>query len=145
MFDQILFSLKQQAAPELMAKLGLNDGQATQSVGAAVDSMKQVLGGADGFGMDDVLNLFSSAQNNSAADGILSQVGSVLQGKLTDQVGLEAAKAGGVKDMLLPMITDLIGKYVNGDGGKLQDLLGGLAGGGNLGNMAKNLLGGLFK
>ncbi len=27
MFDQILSSLKQQAAPELMAKLGLNDVQ----------------------------------------------------------------------------------------------------------------------
>lgn len=128
-----------------MTQLGLNSGQATSSVGAAVDSVKQVLGGSDGFGLDDLLNLFSSAKNNSAADGILSQIGTVMQGKLTGDAGLNVSQAGGVKDMLLPMITKLIGDHVGGDAGKMQGLLGALGNGGGLADMAKGLLGNLFK
>jgi hypothetical protein len=156
MFDQILSTLEKEAAPALMSKLGLNQQQASGSVNAAASSVKDVLSGGDGFGLDDVLNLFSKATNNSNADGILSQVGSALQGKLTGQVGLDAAKAGGVKDMLLPMVTNLISKHVDGDGNKLGGLLQGLGGnaegllkglggnGGGLADAAKGMLGKLF-
>lgn len=144
MFDQILSTLEKEAAPALMSKLGLNQQQASGSVNAATDSVKEVLGGSDGFGMDDVMNLFSSGSNTSGADGILSRVGSSMLGKLTGQVGLDAAKAGGVKEMLLPMVTDLITKHVGGDGSKLQGLLGGLAGGSGLAGAAKGMLGKLF-
>ncbi|MBS1583756.1 MAG: hypothetical protein JST66_16275 [Bacteroidetes bacterium] len=143
MFDQILSTLSQQATPELMSKLGLNEKQATGSVHAAADSVKQVIGGADGFGLDDVLNLFSNAKNTANADGILGNIGQVLSGKLTGQVGLDAAKAGGVKDMLLPMITDLVSKHVGGDAGNLKQVIGGF-GGGDLAGMAKGMLGKLF-
>lgn len=140
MFDQILSTLSQQATPELMSKLGLSEKQATGSVHAAADSVKQVI---DGFGLDDVLNLFSNAKNTANADGILSNIGQVLSGKLTGQVGLDAAKAGGVKDMLLPMITNLVSKHVGGDANNLQQLVGGF-GGGDLAGMAKGMLGKLF-
>lgn len=143
MFDQILSTLSQQATPELMSKLGLSEKQATGSVHAAADSVKQVIGGADGFGLDDVLSLFSNAKNTANADGILSNIGQVLNGKLTGQVGLDAAKAGGVKDMLLPMITSLVSKHVGGDASNLQQLVGGF-GGGDLAGMAKGMLGKLF-
>lgn len=143
MFDQILSSLQQRAMPELMNKLGLDQQQAAGSVNAAADSVKQVIGGGDGFGLDDVLSLFSSAKNSAGADSILSSIGSVLQGKLTGQVGLDAAKAGSVKDTILPMITDLVGKHVGGDANNLQALLGGTDGGG-LAGMAKGMLGKLF-
>jgi hypothetical protein len=144
MFDQILSSLEQQAGPALMSKLGLNQQQVTNSMSAAKDSVAEVIGGGDGFGLDDVLNLFSNATNTSAANGIVDKLGSVLHGKLTNQVGLDAAKAGGVKDMILPLLTDLVTKHVNGDSSKLSGLLGNLGGNTNIGEMAKGLLGKLF-
>jgi hypothetical protein len=145
MLDQILSTLQKQATPELMNKLGLDQEQANGSVNAAADSVKQVLGGSDGFGLDDALSLFSSAKNTSGADGILGNIGNVLQGKLSSEVGLDAAKAGGVKDLLLPMITGLVTKYVGGDNKNLQSLIGSFAGnGGGVADMAKGMLGKLF-
>lgn len=142
MLDQLLSTLQQQAAPQLMSKFGLNEKQAGGSISAAADSVKEVLGGSDGFGLDDALNLFSSAKNTSAADGILGNIGGLLQNKLSSQVGLDAGKASGVAAMLLPMVTDMVSKHVGGDAKNLQSLLGG---GGGLAGMAKGLLGNLFK
>ena len=147
MLDQILSSLKNQAAPELMNKLGLNEQQTNNSITAAADSVKQVVGGGDGFGLDDVLNLFSEAKNTNAADGILSNIGNVLQGKLTGEVGLNASQAGSASDMILPAITSLLSDKVGGNAGNLQSLIGSFTGGdkGGLADMASGLLKGLFK
>jgi hypothetical protein len=145
MFDEILSTLKSQAAPELMSKLGLNEQQTHGSINAAADSVKEVISGGDGFGMDDVMNLFSSAKNTPAADGIMSNIGNVLSSKLTGQVGLNPQQAGGVSGMLLPMITGLISSKVGGNAGGLQSLIGGLTGGsGGLGGIASGLVGKLF-
>ncbi len=145
MFDQILSALRNEAGPALKSKFGLDDNQVAGSLHAAKDSVAQVIGGGDGFGMDDVLSLFSSNTNTSGADGILARLGPVLQGKLGTEVGLDAAKAGGITEMLVPMVTNLLGKYVDGDSNKLSGLLQGLGGGGDLGSMAKGLLGKLFR
>ena len=145
MLDQILSTLKSQAAPELISKLGLNEEQASGSIHAAADSVKEVIGGGDGFGMDDMLNLFSEAKNNSGADGILSNIGGVLSNKLTGQVGLNAQQAGGVQSMLLPMITNLISGHVGGNAGNLQSLLSSFTGGGGMADAAQSLIGNLFK
>ena len=141
MIDQILSSLKEKAAPELMNKLGLNADQANGSVMAAADSVKQVVSGGDGFGMDDALSLFSSAKNSVGADGMMGKIGEVLMVKLTGQVGLDAGKASGVSAMLMPMVMDLVSKYVGGDAKNLQGLLGG----GGIADAAKGMLGKLFK
>jgi hypothetical protein len=140
MFDQILSSLQTQAAPKLMSQFGLNEKQVGGSIAAAADSVKQVLGGGDGFGLNDALNLFSANKNSSAANGILGNIGGLMQSKLTGQVGLDASKASGVTSMLLPMVTDLITKHVGGDAKNLQALVGG----GGLAGKAKGLLGNLF-
>lgn len=124
-----------------MGQLGLDKDQAAGSITAAADSVKDVLGGSDGFGLDDALNLFSSAKNTSAADNILGNIGNVLQSKLTSRVGLDASKASGVVAMLLPTVTDLVAKYVGGDAKNLRKLVGG----GGLTDVAKGLLGNLFK
>ena len=141
MLDQILSTLQSQAAPKLMSQFGLDEKQAGGSIAAAADSVKEVIGGGDGFGLDDALNLFSSAKNSSAADGLLGNIGNMLQSKLTGQVGLDAGKASGITAMLLPMVTELISKQVGGDPKNLQALIGG----GGLAGMAKGLLGNLFK
>jgi len=140
MFDQILSSLQKQAMPQLMSQFGLDEKQAGGSVAAAADSVKEALGGK-GFGMEDALSLFSSANNSAGADGLLKNIGGLLQSKLTGQVGLEAGKASGVSSMLLPLITDLVSKHVGGDMKNLQSLLGG----GGLANVAKGLFGKLIK
>lgn len=146
MFDQILQTLEKEAAPALMSKLGLDQKQASGSVSAAASSVKEVISGGNGFGMDDIVNLFSNSKNTTGADGILGKVGSVLQSKLTGQVGLDSNKAGGVSAMLLPMVTDLITKHVGGDTGKLSSMLGDLTGNsGGMADMAKGMLGKLFK
>ncbi len=145
MFDQILSTLQKEATPVLMSKLGLDQDKAKMSVGAATESVKEVLGAGKGFELKDALSLFSSSQNSSGAEGMLGKLGSVLQSKLTGQVGLDSAKAGGVSAMLLPMVTDLISKHVGGDPSKLSGLLGGLADGGDMSKMATGMLGKLFK
>ncbi|MCC6840257.1 MAG: hypothetical protein IT230_08875 [Flavobacteriales bacterium] len=145
MIEQLLSALQQEAGPALKSKFGLNDGQVSGSLNAAKDSLAQVIGGGDGFGLDDVLSLFSSNTNTSGAEGILAKLGPVLQGKLTGEVGLDATQAGGIKDMLLPMVTNLISKHVEGDSNKLGGLLQGLGSGGDLGNVAKGMLGKLFR
>ncbi len=141
MFDRILSTLADQATPDLMSKLGLDKKQAHGAIAAAGNSVQHIVGGGDGFGLDDALNLFSSAKNTTAADGMLANIGSVLRGKLTDEVGLTSTQANGVGAMLLPMITELITKHVGGDPRNLQSLVGG----GGLADMAKGLLGNLFK
>lgn len=145
MLDQLLATLQGQVGPQLISQLGLNEGQAQGSINAAGDSVKQVLGGGDGFGLDDVLNLFSSAQNTSAADGILNNIGQVFNQKLTGQVGLSGQQAGGVVNLVLPLLTQLLSDKVGGNAGNLQGLLGELGKGGDLAGLAKGLLGGLFK
>lgn len=144
MLDQILDQLKNQVGPQLMQKAGLNEQQTSGSINAAADSVKEVIGGGDGFGLDDVLNLFSSAKNTSNADGILNNIGSVFQGKLTNNVGLDAGKASGVVALVMPMLTKLLSDKIGGNAGNLQGLLGDLGGGG-IADMAKGFLGKLFK
>ena len=145
MLDQLLSTLQGQVAPQLVQQLGLNEGQAKGSIAAAGDSVKQVLGGGDGFGLDDVLNLFSSAQNTAGADGILDNIVKTFNQKLTGEVGLNGQQAGGVMSLVLPMLTQLLSDKVGGNAGNLQGLLGDLGKGGGLADMAKGLLGGLLK
>lgn len=141
MLDQFLSTLQEQAAPKLISQFGLDEKQAGGTISAAAASVKEVLGGNDGFGIDDALTLFSTAQNTPAANAILGSIAGVLQSKLTGQVGLDASKASGVTSMLLPLLTDLVSKQVGGDAKNLR----GLMGGGGLAGMAKGLLGNLFK
>jgi hypothetical protein len=146
MLDEILSTLKNQATPELMNTIGLNQQQTEGSINAAADSVKQVIGGGDGFGLDDMLNLFSSAQNNTNAEGILNNIGQVFSGKLSSDVGLSAQQSSGVQALLLPMIMNLISGKVGGNANNLQSLIGAFTGnGGGLAAMAGGMLKGLFK
>jgi hypothetical protein len=142
MLDQILSTLQQEALPQLTGQLGLSEQQAHGAIQATANSLQQVVGGSDGFGLDDVLNLFSQAQNTSGADGILSKIGQVLTGKLTSEVGLSSDKASGVQALLLPLITNLITRKVGGDHGNLQNLIGSFTG--NQAGAAGGLIGKLF-
>ena len=67
-----------------------------------------------------------------------------MQGNLTTQAGLSAEQAGGVKNTLLPMITDLVTKHVGGNAGALQGLLGDLGQGSGIADLAKSAIGPFF-
>lgn len=143
MLDQVIASLKQEAVPELMSKLGLDSGQADRSVQAAGSSLNEVLAGNHGFAIGDLAGLFNSTAKGGGTDAVLAKLGMVLQGKLTGQAGLDGGQASNVKELLMPLLTSAVAKHVGGDAGKLQALLGGH--GGDLAEKAKGLLGGLFK
>ncbi|HRH37281.1 MAG TPA: hypothetical protein PK760_02980 [Flavobacteriales bacterium] len=144
MFDNILSQLTEQALPKLMNEHGLTKEQAHASIASAAQSAQGTIAGDHGFGMDTLLNLFSSEQNNGQANDLLSRIGDSMHGGITNS-GLDPAKAAGVKDTLLPMITDMVSKHVGGNAGNLQGLLGNLGNGGGLADMAKGVLGNLFK
>lgn len=141
MFDRIVATLTLQAVPELMRKFGLDEQRANGAVAAAGESVEHIVSGGDGFGVDDALNLFSNAKNTISADGMLANIGSVLQGKLMDEVGLTSVQAKAVGGVLLPMITQLIADQVRGNAKDLRSLFGG----GGLTDRAKGLFGSLFK
>ncbi len=143
MLDQVIASLKQEAMPELMSKLGLDSGQADRSVQAAGSSLKEVLSGNHGFALSDLAGLFNTTAKSGGADAVLAKLGTVLQGKLTGQAGLGEGQATDVRQLLMPLLTNVVAKHVGGDASKLQALLGG--NGGDLAEKAKGLLGGLFK
>jgi len=92
-----------------------------------------------------VLNLFSKDSNTAGANDLLGQLGQNYLGKLTGQVGLDAAKANSVKDLVMPVLTNLLSDKIGGNAGALQGLLGNLGGGGDIADMAKGMLGKLFR
>ncbi len=146
MLDNILSTLTQEAIPKLMQEHGLTQEQAQASVASATGSVGQAINGNHGFGMDTLMNLFSSAQNTSHANDLLSHIGNTMSSNLTGQAGLSAQQASGVQSTLLPMITNLISSHVGGQASNLQGLLGSFTGGngGGIEGMAQGLLGKLF-
>ncbi|MBK6755604.1 MAG: hypothetical protein IPG69_18935 [Flavobacteriales bacterium] len=144
MFDNILSSLTEQALPKLMKEHGLSPDQAKASINAAASGLQSTLSSGGGFDMATLTNLFSSATNTAGSNSLLEKIGSAMQGNLTTQAGLSAEQAGGVKNTLLPMITDLVTKHVGGNAGALQGLLGDLGQGSGIADLAKSAIGRFF-
>ena len=144
MLDNLLPLLKDKLGSDLMNKVGLDAAKTDGALSAAASSVQEVVGGK-GFDMGTVLNLFSKDANNSGANDLLSQLGQNYLGKLTGQVGLDAGMANSVKDMVIPAITALLSDKIGGNAGALQGLLGNLGGASGMGDMAKGMLGKLFK
>jgi len=144
MLDNLLPLLKEKIGAALMNKVGLDANKTDGALNAAASSVKEVISGK-GADMSTLLNLFSNASNNQGANALLSQLGQNYLGKLTGQVGLDPSKAGSVKDLVIPALTGLLSDKIGGNAGALQSVLGNLGGSGGLGNVAKGLLGKLFK
>lgn len=142
MIDQLIGSLKDKVGGDLIGELGLDPAQADGALKAAGNSVEDVIGGT-GADLSSVLNLFSKESNNSGANDLLGKLGSNYLGKLTGQVGLDGAKAGSVKDMVIPVLMNMLSEKIGGNKEMLSSLLGGKAGG-MLGDMAGKL-GGLGK
>ncbi len=133
MIDQILNSLKDKVGGDLINKIGLNDGQANGAIEAAGNSLQDLVKSKGG----DLAGLASMLGQGGGND-LLGQLGQDYLGKLTGQVGLDAAKAGSVKDLVLPALMSLL----SGNKDLLSSLLGGK--GGALGDIASKI-GGIGK
>ncbi len=141
MIDQIISSLKDKVGGDLLSKIGLDQSQADGAIKAAGSSVQEVIGG--GADLSSVLNLFSKDGNNAGGSDLLKTLGSNYLGKLTGQVGLDASKAGSVKDLVLPLLTNMLSEKIGGNkdmlgsllGGKAKDVVGGLTG--KLGGLGK--------
>lgn len=141
MVDQIINSLKEKVGGDLLSKVGLDQTQADGAIKAAGSSVQEVIGG--GADLSSVLNLFSKNGNNAGGNDLMNKLGSNYLGKLTGQVGLDASKAGSVKDLVLPLLTSLLSEKIGGNkdmldsllGGKAKDIVGGLSG--KLGGLGK--------
>ena len=142
MIDQLINELKGKVGGDLIGKIGLNESQADGAVKAAGASVQEVVGGK-GADLGTVLNLFSKDSNTAGANDLMGKLGSTLMGKLTGQVGLDAGKAGSVKDLIMPLLTNMLAEKIGGNkdmlgslmGGKANDLLGSV--GGKLGGLGK--------
>ena len=143
MINEIVGALKDQVGSSLMDKIGLNQQQSDDSIDAAASSVTDLLGGSGGLDLGDALNLFSADDNSTGAANIMGQLGDSFLGQLTSKVGLDAGKASGVKDILLPMLVSYMSNKVGGDENKLSGLVGGLLSGKDGG--ASSLLGGVTK
>ncbi|MFN3874797.1 MAG: hypothetical protein ACK4L7_02650 [Flavobacteriales bacterium] len=139
MLDQIIGQLKNAVGQDLTGKLGIDAAKVDGILKAAGDSVKDSVG--QGLDLSAALNLFSKDANNAGADALLGNLGQSFLGKLTGQLGFDAAKAGSIKDMVLPALTNLLSDKVAGN----KDALAGLLGGKDLLGEVAGKLGGLGK
>lgn len=142
MIDQLINELKDKVGGDLIGKIGLNESQADGALKAAGTSVQEVIGG-QGVDLGTVLNLFSKDSNTPGANDLLGSLGSNFLGKLTGQVGLDAGKAGSVKDLIMPLLANMLADKIGGNKDMLGSLLGGNAG--NLLGDVAGKLGGLGK
>lgn len=140
MFDDIINSLKDEVGGSLMEKLGLSNEDAGKAVDIAGDTVKEVMErDSDGFGLDDILNLFSNDKNNETADNLENNISTHLSQNLTEKMGLSSDMISSIKSMILPILLNLITSKLGGDGNKVNDIFGE-----NIGGLIRGL-GGLFK
>lgn len=142
MIEHLINALKDKVGGDLIGNIGLDPAQADGALKAAGDTVQDVVGG-NSVDLPSVLNLFSKDSNSGGANDLLGKLGSNYLGKLTGQVGLDGAKAGSVKDLVIPVLTGMLSEKIGGNkdmigsllGGKAGDMLGGAAG--KLGGLGK--------
>lgn len=129
MLDSILDQLKGQLGPEIMEKFGLNESKKDQVFSVAKDTITNgVKKEATGGGLDGLLNMFSKGDNNDSGNAMQSKLGGDLISNLTSKLGIDADKAGGIKDMIMSQVTKLMGD--KGGNFDLSSLMAMVTGGG---------------
>lgn len=154
MLDTIIGSLKNEVAGNLTSQFGLDNAAQESVFSATKESVVETVtkqASSEG-GLSGLMNLFSQDKNNDSGNAMQDMIGSALIGKLSGNSQIGAEKAGGIKDMILPVVMNLIAGKVQGKSDGISSLLGD-AGSGILGNVIGNAvsdklgdtLGGFFK
>lgn len=145
MLDSIINSVKGEIGSSLMEKFGLDTNQKDKAFNIAEETIKdKVKKEASGGGLNGIMNLFSSNDNDAEGNSMLDSLGGDLVAKFSSQLGLDSAVSGGIKDMILDKVTAMIGSKLgsNFDVSSLLSLVGDSKSGGLGGMLGK--LGGLF-
>ena len=94
---------------------------------------------------DEVQNLFKNGPAAAATSPVAQNIQTGFAQNLMQKFGLDAGKAGGIAAALIPMVLQKFVHKTNDPGDNSFDLssvLGGLMGGGGIGNIVNNLGGG---
>jgi hypothetical protein len=150
MLEKLLGTLKSEVGGQIMNQAQLPAGNLDQVFSIIGDVTKkevtqQMLGG----GLSNVMNLFSSQQNNQAADLIQSNIHAGVVGDLVSKLGLSKDVSGNIASAVIPALVSMITKKnsetPDDDPSPLNEIFGSVAGTGGLGGIAKGLLGRLLK
>ena len=111
MLDDILEQLKGQMGPELMEKFGLDEDKKEKAFAAAKESIKDNVKkeATGGGGLNGLLNMFSQGDNNDDGNKMQDKIGGDMVTKLASNLGIDAAQAAGIKDMILSNVTKMMG------------------------------------
>lgn len=104
-----------------------------QEINKTLDSTKESIGETfvdkfQDFGMGTLLNLFSKEKNTKSSDSLLEGFGGNLLTKLLSK-GFDKKTAAQIKSVVLPFVTNLFSKKINGKVSALKGLFGKSAGG----------------
>lgn len=147
MFSNILGSLKDSVAGELIEKAGVSEDQLPQIFDQIGKVTKEKLGSEVASGnLDSVMNLFSKKGNTPAASGIQSSLTSGIVSSLAGKFGIDESKANMIATIVIPKLMSLITnkseETPDSDSSFLSGMLGG--GSGDIMGKAKDALGVMF-
>lgn len=143
--EHLINGLKDQVAGKLQTEAGVSSSQ----VDGIMDIIKNVSGEKIGEellagNMGSLMNLFSDKPNTQEADSLQTSLTSGIMEGLIGKLGFDKSKASSVVNIVVPMLIGFVtgknNETAEDDASPITDLFGG----GGLGNIAKNALGGLF-
>lgn len=144
--ENLINGLKEQVAGKLQSEAGVSGSQ----IDGIMNVVKNVAGekiGSEllGGNLGSVMNLFSDKPNTQEADSLQTGLTSGIMEGLIGKLGFDKSKASSIVNIVVPILISFVtgknNETAEDDSSALTDLFGG---GGDLGNMAKNALGGLF-
>lgn len=140
MIDSIIDSLKGEVVEGLTNKLGLSGTEIDKTLSSTKDAFDKTMSEEVGSnGLETLTNLFSSSENSSSSDGLVSSLGENLISNLTSN-GFSSDKVGSIKELILPVLIKLVSKKIGGD----SQMLSGLLGKGDIQDKASGMIKGLF-
>ncbi len=145
MLDSILDTVKGEIGDTIKSKFGLDKTQTDGVFSITGETISDTITkeSAGGAGVDGLLNLFSSNDNDAKGNDMLGGLANSLIGQFSSKLGIGEEKSSGIADMILSKVTALIGNKLGGslDVSSLLSLVGGKSEG--LGGMIGKV-GGLF-
>ena len=150
MLEQLINSVKSEVGGQIAGQTNLPSGTVDKVFSVIGDvTKKEVASQMIGGNLSNVINLFSNKPNNNEANLLQSNISSGVISNLTGKLGLSPQIAKTITAIAIPALINLITKKNNttpdDDPSPLNEIFGGSGKGGMSGDIAKGMLGGLFK
>ncbi|HET8810780.1 MAG TPA: hypothetical protein VFM65_11025 [Flavobacteriaceae bacterium] len=145
MLDQLISGIKDEISGKLQAEQGVSSDQIDGVMDVVSNVSQEKIGGELlGGNLDSVMNLFSDKPNTQEADSLQTNLTSGIMEGLIGKLGLDRSKASSIVNTVAPILIGFLTKKNNETADDDTSPLTNLFGGGDLGNIAKKTLGGLF-